>query len=145
MFQHILLPLDGSNASRKAARQAIALAKEAGARITAYHALPAASRGIYGDGYRLPAERATRKELRDARQRWFEAAAQAARDAGVRFGTFVGRAMAAEDGIVAAALKRNCDLIIMGSHGRQGLARLAYGSVAAAVIARSSVPVLVYR
>jgi nucleotide-binding universal stress UspA family protein len=145
MFQHILLPLDGSAASRNAARQAIALARESGARITAYHAVPAASRGVYGDGYRLPAPRASRKELREARQRWFEPAARAARQAGVRFATFVERAIRPDDGIVGAARKRNCDLIVMGSHGRQGLARLAFGSVAASVIARSNVPVLVYR
>jgi nucleotide-binding universal stress UspA family protein len=145
MFQHILLPLDGSTVSRKAARRAIALAKEAGARITAYHALPAASRGVYGDGYRLPAPRASRKELREARHRWFEVAARAARAAGVQFATFVERAIRPDDGIVGAARKRNCDLIVIGSHGRRGLARLAFGSIAANVIARSSIPVLVYR
>jgi nucleotide-binding universal stress UspA family protein len=145
MFRHILLPLDGSSVSRKAAREAIALAKASGARITAYHALPSASRGVYGDGYRLPVPRSSRKELREARHLWFEVAARAARDAGVQFATFVGRAIRPDDGIVGAARKRNCDLIVMGSHGRQGLARLAFGSVAANVIARSSIPVLVYR
>ena len=145
MFQHILLPLDGSAVSQKAARKAIEIAKDAGARITAYHAVRSGPRRVYGDGYRLPATRSSRKELRAERHRWFEAAARAARDAGVRFATFVGRAIAADEGIVDAARKRNCDLIILGSHGRTGLARLAYGSVAAAVIARSSIPVLVYR
>jgi len=145
MFQHILLPLDGSTASRKAARKAIALAKEAGARITAYHALGSGPRSIYGDGYRLPRERATRKDVRDARAQWFEGLARAARDAGVGFATAVERAFTPEDGIVSAAQKRKCDLIVMGSHGRQGLARLFLGSVAAKVIARSSIPVLVYR
>jgi nucleotide-binding universal stress UspA family protein len=144
MFQHILLPLDGSSASRKAARQAIALAKEAGARITAYHAVGSA-RSVYGDGYRLPRERSTRTDLRNARAQWFEGLARAARQAGVRFATAVERAFSPEDGIVSAAQKRNCDLIVMGSHGRRGLARLAFGSVAASVIARSTIPVLVYR
>lgn len=145
MFQHILLPLDGSTVSRKAARKAIALAKEAGARITAYHALGSGPRSVYGDGYRLPAERSTRKELRAARAQWFESVARAAREAGVGFATAVERAFTPEDGIVRAAQKRNCDLIVIGSHGRRGLARLAFGSVAANVIARSSIPVLVYR
>jgi nucleotide-binding universal stress UspA family protein len=145
MFQHILLPLDGSTVSRKAARKAIALAKEAGARITAYHALGAGPRSVYGDGYRLPPTRSSRKELRAARAQWFDGVARAAREAGVRFATAVDRAFTPGEGIVAAAQKRNCDLIVIGSHGRRGLARVAFGSIAANVIARSPVPVLVYR
>ncbi|HET7365505.1 MAG TPA: universal stress protein [Burkholderiales bacterium] len=145
MFQHILLPLDGSTVSRKAARKAIALAKQAGARITAYHALGSGPRGVYGDGYRLPPERSSRSRLRKARVQWFDGLARAARDAGVRFATAVDRAFTPHEGIVAAAQKRKCDLIVIGSHGRRGLARLALGSVAENVIARSSVPVLVYR
>ena len=145
MFQHILLPLDGTSVSRKAARKAIALAKEVGARITAYHALGSGARSVYGDGYRLPPERSTRKELREARAQWFKDAARAAGDAGVRFATAVDRAFTPDDGIVTAAQKRNCDLIVMGSHGRRGLARLAFGSVAANVVSRSPIPVLIYR
>ena len=87
-------------------------------------------------------ERSIRKELRQARAQWFE---RAARDAGVRFATAADRAFTPDEGIVAAAQKRNCDLIVIGSHGRRGLARVAFGSIAANVIARSSVPVLVYR
>jgi nucleotide-binding universal stress UspA family protein len=42
-----------------------------------------------------------------------------------------------------AAAKHDCDLIIMGSHGRRGIGRLFLGSVAEAVLRCSSVPVLV--
>jgi nucleotide-binding universal stress UspA family protein len=145
VFRHILLPLDGSGASRKAARQAIALAKQAGARITGYHALGCGPRSVYGDGDRLPPTRSNRKELREARARWLVGAARAARDAGVRFATLVDRAISPDDGIVTAARKRHCDLIVIGSNARRGLARLAFGSVAANVIARASIPVLVFK
>jgi nucleotide-binding universal stress UspA family protein len=51
----------------------------------------------------------------------------------------------ASSGIVESAKELGCDLIVMGSHGRTGIARLMLGSVANKVVAESSVPVLVTR
>jgi len=45
--------------------------------------------------------------------------------------------------IERTAMQRNCDLIVVGSHGRRGLDRLVLGSVAEAVIRKSALPVLV--
>jgi nucleotide-binding universal stress UspA family protein len=42
MFQHILLPIDGSTISEKAARSGVRLAKAFGARVTAFYMKPAA-------------------------------------------------------------------------------------------------------
>lgn len=49
------------------------------------------------------------------------------------------------DAILAAASDGGADLIVMGTHGRTGLARLLIGSVAEAVLRRSSCPVLTLR
>jgi nucleotide-binding universal stress UspA family protein len=49
------------------------------------------------------------------------------------------------DAIIETAEIRACDLIVMGSHGRRGIARLLLGSQAAKVVTLSSVPVLVCR
>ena len=49
------------------------------------------------------------------------------------------------DGIIEAARERGCDLIVMASHGRRGLSRMLLGSQAMKVVARSTVPVLIYR
>lgn len=49
------------------------------------------------------------------------------------------------DEIVACAEENNHDLIVMGTHGRKGLARLLMGSVAEQVVRHSSVPVLLVR
>jgi nucleotide-binding universal stress UspA family protein len=49
------------------------------------------------------------------------------------------------EGIIAAARKRKCDVIFMASHGRGEFASLVLGSVTQKVLARSKVPVLVYR
>ena len=46
--------------------------------------------------------------------------------------------------IVAAAKDKGCDLIVMASHGRGGIAAIVLGSVTAKVLSHSSIPVLVY-
>ena len=145
MFKHILLPVDDSSASKKAARKAIAFAKETGARLTAYHALPAAPGGVYGDGYRFPPQDDAGEARRDARAKFVQDTARSAREAGVRFESLIDRASTPDGGIVEAARKRKCDVIFMGTNGRRGLARLALGSVTGKVLTSSPVPVLVYR
>jgi nucleotide-binding universal stress UspA family protein len=47
------------------------------------------------------------------------------------------------EGIVEQANARGCDLIVMASHGRRGLARLMLGSQATRVLSYSTVPVLI--
>jgi nucleotide-binding universal stress UspA family protein len=47
--------------------------------------------------------------------------------------------------ILAASTAHACDLIVMGTHGRTGLARLFLGSTTAGVLRESTVPVLVVR
>jgi len=51
----------------------------------------------------------------------------------------------AANGIIDTAASMGADLIVMGSHGRTGLARLMLGSVATKVVAQAPVPVLVTR
>lgn len=51
-----------------------------------------------------------------------------------------GRAIA-----IAARLARSCDLIVMASHGRRGLAGLVLGSETVKVLTHSKIPVLVCR
>jgi nucleotide-binding universal stress UspA family protein len=47
--------------------------------------------------------------------------------------------------ILATAEKYGCDLLVMGSHGRRGIAGLLLGSVTAKTLTHSKIPVLVYR
>src|SRR5262245_9992335 len=49
------------------------------------------------------------------------------------------------EGILATAKGKDCDLIVMASHGRRGVARLLLGSQAVEVLTLSSVPVLICR
>ena len=47
------------------------------------------------------------------------------------------------EAIVAAAKERNCDLIVMASHGRGGIASVVLGSVTIKVLTHTKIPVLV--
>jgi nucleotide-binding universal stress UspA family protein len=51
----------------------------------------------------------------------------------------------ADEGILMEIELRQADLVVMSTHGRSGLSRLVYGSVAEAILARSPVPVLLVR
>jgi nucleotide-binding universal stress UspA family protein len=48
-------------------------------------------------------------------------------------------------GIVAYADERGCDLIVVGTHGRGGVDRLLFGSVAERVVRTATGPVLTVR
>jgi nucleotide-binding universal stress UspA family protein len=147
MFKHILIPTDGSPVSAKAVRAGIAFAKQSGAKVTGYHAVEPVPTHIYGEGY--VADKAMVAEFerrrRDAAKKRIAAIARVAHKAGVPFEPLVQVARTPYEGIVDAAQKRRCDLILMSSHGYRGLNRLLLGSVADKVIQLSKVPVLVYR
>jgi nucleotide-binding universal stress UspA family protein len=53
--------------------------------------------------------------------------------------------VARSDEIVAAARQTGADLIAMTTHGRSGLGRLLFGSVAEAVLRESRLPVFLMR
>jgi nucleotide-binding universal stress UspA family protein len=147
MFKHILIPTDGSPVSAKAVKAGIALAKEAGAKVTGYYAVDPVPARLYGDGYivdkRMIAEFERRN--RDAAKKRIAGVAREARKAGVQFEPLVETVRTPYEGIVEAAKNRKCDLILMASHGERGLTRFMLGSVADKVIQLSKVPVLVYR
>jgi nucleotide-binding universal stress UspA family protein len=70
--------------------------------------------------------------------------AAALRAQGVDVSWQVRRGRAAEE-ILAAAAESNVDLIAMATHGRTGLGRLLFGSVAEAVLRQAPVPVFMIR
>lgn len=77
-------------------------------------------------------------------QEYLDLVAAELRGKGVRLETQVRRGQPAEE-IVAAARQTSADLIAMTTHGRSGLGRLLFGSVAEAVLRESRLPVLLMR
>jgi len=149
MYKHILVPTDGSALSEKAVEAAIKLAKLAGARITAFHAVePYPLQGAYaaeasGIAELQPEIFAERSE--EYAKRVLEAVASAAAAAQVQCTTEYATSRSPSQAIVEKAAKENCDLIVMASHGRRGLEGFLLGSETQKVLTHSSIPVLVYR
>ena len=149
MYAHILVPTDGSALSDKAVEAAIKLAKLAGARITAFHAMePYPLQGAYaaeasGVAELQPEIFAERSE--EYAKRVLESVAIAANAAGVRCTTHYATCRSPSQAIVDKARAENCDLIVMASHGRRGLEGFLLGSETQKVLTHTSIPVLVYR
>lgn len=147
MFKHILIPTDGSVLSNKAAKAAIALAKDEGAEVTAYYAQAPGLHTYYGDGLVID-KRTTQAVDASARKFAEQSLAEVSRYAqakGVDFTALTDRTGDVHEGIIAAAKKRKCDVIFMASNARRGLTRLVMGSVTSKVLAHAKTPVLVYR
>jgi nucleotide-binding universal stress UspA family protein len=146
VFKHILLATDGSAASRHAAQLAVQLAHEHGARLMALFVVdPYPYLGI-GQTNPLGFQAYMAHAQEHAAQAHAEIE-QLCRQDGRNLELQV---RMAEDttpaaGIVQTARDVRADLVVIGSHGRTGIARLMLGSVAAQVVAQSPVPVLVAR
>jgi nucleotide-binding universal stress UspA family protein len=147
MFKNILVPTDGSALSRKAAKQAVALAKAVRGRITALHVAPPYNMYITEDY--VPVNYTFRKDYvattKKAAQQYLSAVQKMARAAGVRCqGVYVTDDFPAQ-AIVRAARRYKCNAILMASHGRRGLNKVLLGSETQKVLASAKVPVIVVR
>ena len=145
VLKNILVPTDGSGASRNAARYAVALAKATGAKITALHVAPTHKFEVYEDyvppDFMMPSDYAAK--AKKVSQRHLDIVRKLAESAGVRFRGEYTLGDSPAEAIVRAARKYGCDGIVMGSHGRTGMQRLLLGSQTRKVLAASKVPVVV--
>lgn len=134
----ILCPIDFSKHSRVALRHAAAIAREAGGRLTVLFVDDPLLVRAAASGYdvRVMAER-SRLEMER-----FVARPVAAAGAGKVPLTVVTAVGTPDVEIVRTARRLRCDLIVMGTHGRRGVARLFLGSTTQGVLKRTSVPVL---
>ena len=144
MFNHILVPIDGSDTSMLAVSKASGLALAFGSRITLIHVVDNYPFIGVGADYALG-------------QNEYLAAATSSANAALARGV---AALAAEglhsdqrvidghvvhEGIVDTAIAIGADLIVMGSHGRTGIEKLLLGSVTQRVLQDAKVPVLVVK
>ncbi len=147
MYARILVAVDGSGPSTRAFREALRLAADQRAVLRIAHVVDL---GVALAPWAEPAfiDYATLDSaLHEAGRRILDGAVAEARAAGlepesVSLETEVDDP-AAE--ILAEAERWGADLIVMGTHGRHGLAHLILGSVAEGVVQRSRVPVLLLR
>jgi nucleotide-binding universal stress UspA family protein len=140
----IVHPSDFSPASRPAFAQALAAAKDHRAELLLVHVLSILI-PMAGDGFMsAQAYDDMMGASRAQAQRKLDALTAAAKKAGVRARTALLEGVAWEE-LVRLARGRKASLIVMGTHGRTGLARMFLGSVAERVIGNAPCPVLTVR
>ncbi len=145
MFKHILIPTDGTDLSRKAVIYGMQLAKAVGARVTAITVSEPYS--VASMDAVLVAETPAEHEAQTARvaERALAQVRMAAEAASVGAETLREVHDQPYRAIIDCANANSCDLIVMASHGRRGVAALLVGSETAKVLTHSTIPVLVYR
>jgi len=140
MYQHILIPTDGSELAEHGVAHGLALAKFLGAKVSIIFVVEPFPEitGRYLETLARYVE--LRKEQATSE---LDRAAKAAKDAGVPCETIQVENSQPHQGIIAAAEDKGCDLIVMSSHGRSGLSALLIGRVTNKVLTHAKTPVLV--
>jgi nucleotide-binding universal stress UspA family protein len=137
-FKKILLPIDGSDESLKAAMYAVRIAKQEEAQIICVHAVGAP---IYTSN--LPSYYDHARKITDV---WFGKVREIARKEGIDIKTdIVLDVTSVVDAIVNYAENEDVDLIVMGTRGRTGIKRFLLGSVASGVVFHAHCAVMVVR
>jgi nucleotide-binding universal stress UspA family protein len=134
-FNRILFPTDFSERSVPAFHVACALARDHRAAMTVLHVreVPAVAFAEFGavPPPSLPSRADVMEKLGEFQ----------VHDEGINVEYLVADGVPAEE-IIRTAADHNCDLIVMGTHGRTGLSRLMMGSVTEEVVRKAPCPVL---
>ena len=144
MYQHILVPTDGSDITRKAIDTAISLAKSLGARVSTLAVKEPFPYSAVSEMQAIPPQ-----EFFEAQDRIANNNLQAVKDACAAAGLACAGSMVEAlhpwEAILEQAKAGGCDLIVMASHGRRGVSALLLGSETQKVLTHSAIPVLVVR
>jgi nucleotide-binding universal stress UspA family protein len=157
-YQRILVPLDGSELAARAMPHAEALATLAGARLVLLQVIPSAAMlvsetAVGTPGLGLPTVdpfisasqyEAVEETLANEAKTTLDAAAAPVLANALQVDTVILKGTPA-DAILTYAKAENIDLIVMSTHGRSGLARMVYGSVAENVLRHAPCPILLVR
>jgi nucleotide-binding universal stress UspA family protein len=146
MYQRILVPVDGSETSRRGLDEALRLATALGGRVRVLHAIDELSFALAMDAY-AGNPGGWLDTLREQGTRLLASAAAQAAEAGVPADTVLRDEFRSPVHQVVNDEARNwgAELIVLGTHGRRGLGRLVMGSSAEQVLRTARVPVLLVR
>lgn len=144
-IQRILVPLDGSDLAELALPQAQQLAQEKNAEILTLRVIePVEDIALYTAGGTEILAEASTLDLEGSAEEYLKSVQQRLYTAGVtsRFTLIRGRPA---ETILDVAQAEEVDLIVMSTHGRSGLSRWVYGSVADKVLHGTQHPLLLIR
>lgn len=144
MFEHVLIPTDGSELSLQAVRSGLALAKAVGAKVTAMTVQPLMTDFIV-EGVTITVSDLDRKQMHTEFGHRLDAARKEAAAQGIALECVQVEAREPWRAINEVAERVGADLIVMASHGRRGVSALVLGSETQKLLTHSKVPVLVYR
>lgn len=144
MFQRILVPVDDNDMSRRALQAAGQLANATGAALTVLHVMEPPPTYTARVAQMLPPGEFERSQDEHAQSVVEGLRDVVPSDVAVEYKTLRAERRAWRE-IVAAAADGNADLIVMGTHGRDGVARAVMGSVAEHVARHAPVPVMLVR
>ena len=138
----ILCAVDLSDYSKEVAEYACTLAKSLDASVVVMYSAPSLSQYV---GFHVPPN--TIENFVGEIVTGAEKSMDAFLDENFKGVKAEGRVLVgyASDEILKKALEEGCDMIVMGTHGRRGIDRLLFGSVAEKVVKNSTVPVLTIR
>ncbi|MBI5255717.1 MAG: universal stress protein [Burkholderiales bacterium] len=144
MYKRILVPTDGSEITAKAVETAIGLAKAMGASLSTISVKEPFPYSAISEMQPVPPQ-----EFYDAQERIASGRVKlvldAAKAGGVACDGFTVEALHPWEAILDQAKQQSCDLIVMASHGRRGVAALLLGSETSRVLTHSPIPVLVIK
>jgi nucleotide-binding universal stress UspA family protein len=141
MYKNILIATDGSDLSARAIEHGISLATGLAAKVTAVNVSEPFH--WFDPNMVEEAESAYAAGTNQIAAKALAAVTDAAKAAGVACETLHVERDQPYKAIIETAKARNCDLIVMASHGRKGLSALVLGSETVKVLTHSDIPVLV--
>ena len=144
MYQRILVPTDGSEITAKAVATAVSLARLSGASLVALCVKEPFPYSAISEMQPVPPQ-----EFYDAQERIaagrVKVVLAAASAAGLVCEGSTVEALHPWEAILETAKQKGCDLVVMASHGRRGMAALLIGSETSRVLTHSTLPVLVVK
>lgn len=142
MYKKILIPLDGSELSEHALKHLDAISKDGGLSVILLRVVESVKALITGDYYSLELAADARKRAMADAYEYLDKIAAKLKKKEYDVKTVVSDGIPADD-IMNYVTDNHIDLIIMSTHGRSGISRWFFGSVAEKVIRHSTVPVLI--
>ena len=147
MYKKILIATDGSELSAKAVSSGIELATALKAELVVLYVVPPYPGSYYEGSFSIGSS-----EIAAVEESWtkngeavIDAVRQSASVHGLKAEGVVLHSNLVAETILEVAKEKNCDLIVMASHGRKGLQRVLLGSETQHVLTHSHSPVLVLR
>jgi len=149
MYQKILVPLDGSKLAECALPYVEELAKGCGTEEVILVSVTERVQGyrVFDDSTQMRGQRLIREAVgkkQEQAQKYLDRIAKAMKAKGISVDTEVLLGDPAEE-IISYAKHPGCDIIVISSHGRSGISRWAFGSVADKIFRASTVPILMVR